>query len=400
MTSFFSDLEEQLRGAAQERTSARGAPAAPPPRRPRRRGRPGWLAGGARALALAVAVAVTLAVVVGALLLLGHGGGQSPTPPASGGSGNAFAALVEKTPPARLHRELALMTAATRKVQASRACRVPQPRTARQIHDAPGHALLSALGVLRRRPTAADHLPEGSMSDMGPGVAVYAGATRRAARIAGTSYYVVPIRQDPASAFPSAHCFALQSAALDKALPTFPPTLRSPVRKLQAALIAFDTRLAAKAPFDAVCEVTAQRNGGGMACSDTVDAIRHGLFPDDDNGVLSGLVPDGIASVKLSFPGHSAIALVHGNFYAVDVGASGPPKPGSPSITWRDANGRVLRRYTEPAQSTVRQICRQHPEACVPAVALSGGQGASASSSSASATVRSQPNPRPKRLGG
>jgi hypothetical protein len=400
MTSFFADLEEQLRAAAHQRTSGDGAPAAPPPRGPRHRGRWGWLAGSARALALAAAVAVTLAVLVGALLLLGHRGGQSPTPPASGGSGNGFAALVEKTPPAQLHRELTLMTAATGKVQASRACRVPLPRTVRQIHAAPGHALLSTLGVLRRRPTAVDHLAGDSMSGMGPGGAVYAGATRRAARIGATSYYVVPIRQDPASAFPSARCFALQSAALNKALPTFPPALRSPVRKLQAALIAFDTRLAAKAPFDAVCMVTARRNGGSMACSDTVDAIRHGLFPDDDNGVLSGLVPDGIASVKLSFPGRSAIAIVHGNFYAVDAGVSAPPKPGSPTITWLDASGRVLRRYTEPAQSAVRQICRQHAQACVPAVALSGGQRVSASSSSASATVRSQPSPRPKGSGG
>jgi hypothetical protein len=401
MTSFLHDLEEQLRAAAHDRTAGSDAPApTPPPRGPRRRTRWAWLAGGARAVPVLVAVAVTLAVVVGALVLLGHRGGQPPTPPASGGPDNAFAALVEKTPKAQLKREFSLMGAATRKVQASGACRVAQPRTPPQIHDRPGHVLLSTLGVLRRPPTRADRLPPDSMSEMGPGIAIYAGATRRAGQIEGTSYYLVPIRQDPAGAVPSARCFALQKAALDNAIPTFPQALRSPVRKLEAALIAFATSLAAAPPSDAVCEVTAQRNGGGMSCSETADEIRHGLFPGDDNGVLSGLVPDGVASVKVTFRGRSAIAPVHGNVYAVRVGVSGPFKPGSPVIAWRAADGHVVRSYTEPPQSSLKQVCRQHPEACIAAVALSEGTQVSASSSSASATVRSQPSPRPKGSGG
>ena len=227
MTSFFHDLEEQLRSAARRQTSGAGEaspdmPVHSPP--PRRRWR--WLAGGARALPVAVAVAVTLAVVVGALVLHGHRGGQSPTPPASGGGGNAFATLILKTPKAQLQRELALMGAATKTVQRSAACRVAQPRTAPQIHGVPGQALLSTLGALRRPASAADRRARGSISVMGPGVAVYAGAARRVATIAGTRYYIVPIRQDPAAGVPSRRCFALQKAVLVKALPTFPEALR------------------------------------------------------------------------------------------------------------------------------------------------------------------------------
>lgn len=402
MTSFFHDLEEQIRAAAHQRVS--GPDTQPDPARrpgPARRGPRRWLAGGARAVPVLAAVAVTLAVVVGALVLLGHRGGQAPAPPAAGGPSNPFAAIILNTPKAQLKRELALMAAATRSVQASAACRVPEPRTPPQIHRLPGQALLSTLGVLRRPATAVDRLPHGSMSEMGPGVAVYAGAARRAARIGGTSYYLVPIRQDPAGGIPSARCFALQRAALAKALPTFPQPLRSPVHRLQAALLAYDTSLAAQPPTDAVCEVTAQRNGGGMACSTTVDQIRHGMFPEDDNGVLSGLVPDGVASVRLSLPGRSAVAIVHGNYYVVDVGISDPSKLARTTISWRAADGHVLRTYAEPLPSSVRQLCRRRPDACLRAVALAGGSGEqmSASSSSASATTQAAPTPRPKSSG-
>jgi hypothetical protein len=414
MTSFFHDLEDQLRTAADERTSGGHAPGQPPRPDPPRHRRWRWLAGGARALPVAMAVAVTLAVLVGALVLLGHRGGQSPTPPASGGPASAFATLVEQTPGAQLLHEFALIGAATKKVQASAACHVPPPRVAPQIHAAPGQALLSTLGVLGRPATAADRLPRGAGPIMGPGVSVYAGATRRAARIGGTSYYLVPIRQDLAGGFPSARCFTLQKAALDKAVPTLPAALRTPVREIEAAVIAYVNAQAAKHPTDAVCEVTAQRNGGGFSCSHTTAEIQHGLYPDDDNGVFNGIVPDGVASVTVSFREardprfRSVTTAVHGNVYAAPTGYSGALKPGSATVVWRAADGRVLRTYSEPAVASLRQLCRQEPDACVPALALATtvshshgvSESSSSSSASATATTRSRPSTRPTTSGG
>jgi hypothetical protein len=413
MTSFLKDLEDQLRTAAHQRTSGGHAPAEPPQPDPPRRGRGPrrWLAGGARALPVAIAVAVTVAVLVGALVLLGHRGGQSPTSPASGGPGDAFARLILNTPKARLRRELELMATATRKVQGNSACRIAQPRTVAQIHRAPGQQLLSTLGVLRRPPSAADRLPAGSMSGMGPGVAAYAGAARRAATIGGTSYYIVPIRQDPASDLPSSECLALERAALDKALPTFPESLRSPIRQLSATVIAYEASLAAKAPNDAVCEVTVQHNGGGISCGESVDQIRRGLFPDDDNGTSSGLVPDGVASVTLSFPAaagrtaRSVSATVHGNVYAAATGISGPLKPGSPTIVWHASDGHVLRTYSVDSPASLRALCREHPDTCIGAVLVEGSTGqrsasSSSSSASATATTQSHRSPRPKTSGG
>ncbi len=153
MTSFFSDLEDQLRAAAREHTSGTSAPSPQKPPRPGPRRR--WLASGARLVPVGLAVAVALAVLVGALVLLGHRGGQSPAGPAAHPA-NGIAALIQHTPTPQLHRELALMGAATKKVLGSPACHVAETFTAHQIHGRPGQDLLSTLGVLRRPATAAD----------------------------------------------------------------------------------------------------------------------------------------------------------------------------------------------------------------------------------------------------
>jgi hypothetical protein len=412
MTSFFHDLEDQLRTAAHQRVSGAGAPGDGPRGPKRGRGRWGWLAGGARAIPLALAVAVTLAVVVGALVLLGHRGGQPPMPPASGNPANAFAALIERTPTARLRQEYALLGAATRKLQGSAVCRVPQPRHVPQIHGEPGHALLSTLGVLRRPATAADRLPADSLPTGGAGLAVYAGAMRRAATIGQTRYYFVPVREDPAAYIPSARCLALQNDTITKALPTFPAALRGDIRDIGAALVAYERELATKPPVDEVCEVTVQRNGGGNSCSETPQEIRNGTFPGDDNGTFSGIVPDGVASVTLSLPAtagraaRSVTATVHGNVYAVHAGAGRTAEPGSATITWRAADARVLKTYSVPAQLTLKTLCREHPDACLSAALVLGGTTSSAggssasssssSSSSSSATTASPPSARPK----
>lgn len=406
MTSFFHDLEDQLRTAAREHTSGTGAPSPQKPPRPGRRRR--RLASGARLVPVGLAVAVALAVLVGALVLLGHRGGQSPAgPPAH--PANGIAALIQHTPTGQLHRELALMGAATKKVLGSPACHVAETFTAHQIHGRPGQDLLSTLGVLRRPATAADRLAADESSPAGPGMSVYAGATRRIARIGGNAYYIVPIRQDPAGGFPSARCFALQKSALAQALPKAPAALREPTQALQAAFIAYDSGLAAKPPVDGICLVTVQGHGSGMECGDTSAEIRHGVPPADDNGRFSAVVPDGVASVTLSFPAaggqraRSLTTTVHNNFYAVEAGASAPFKPGSPTVIWRSEDGRVLHTFSQPEPASVKQVCRQHPEACLPLLELEGGTqyaaSSSSSSASATATVRSSPSTHPKTSG-
>jgi hypothetical protein len=379
MTSFFHDLENQLRAAARERTGTGGAPERPPARRS------GWTSLLRAAPALA-AVGVTVVVAVGALILLGHGRRAAPVHAAG-----SLAQILRTTPPARLRREVGYISAATRQIQRSAACRVRHSATGTEIHHAPGSALLSTLGVLRRPEAAGDALSRGAI---GEAVDLYAGATRRALVAGGTSYYIVPERDDPAATFPSAHCLTLQAAALRRALPRIPAALRAQTAAIQAAFIAADRRLAAAAPQDVICVVTQSRNAGSTGCGMTVAQIQHGTSPDDQEGTFSAVVPDGVATVTLRFPSahghpaHSVTATVHGNVYAVRVAGEGSGAPTAPPVAiWRSAQGHVIRTVTQPSPAAEAKLCREHPVECLAVSGSSSSRESSASSSSASATA-------------
>ena len=169
-------------------------------------------------------------------------------------------------------RELALIGAATSKVHAlARLPRVQPPTAPLRSTARPAPALLSTLGVLRRPATAADRsAAEGRLGDGSRRTAVYAGAARRVATAAANAYYIVPIRQDPAAAFPSARCFACSwphCAGLSR---------RSRRRcgrrrwRSQARSSPTTASLAATPPGDGVCVVDRRpANGSGTACGTT-----------------------------------------------------------------------------------------------------------------------------------
>ena len=305
MTSFFSDLEGQLRTAARARAGAHTpeahpAEGHPPTPVPRKRGR---LARGLHALPVLAAVAVAIAVVVGALLVLvpGRGHPPSPTPPAGGGLGAILGGRLD----ARTERELRYIAQATRAVQESAACRTRIPSHAQLIHARPSQALLSILGVLRRPATPADHLASGQLD---AGAPVYAGYIRRALRAAGTSYYIY-VEHDNGAEFPSDRCLTREVDAVNRALPTIPASLRAPTQTLEARLVAYERRLKALPRQDTVCFVAQARNGGDSSCGASVLQLENGVPPSGLLDTLSGLVPDGVASVTLRFAprrGHPA----------------------------------------------------------------------------------------------
>lgn len=390
MTSFFHDLEDQLRAAAQERTSGEPAPGDPTGRPPRRRGRWSWLAGGLRAVPVIAAVAVTLAVVAGALVLLSHRGGQSPSAPAAPPDGTALSRLIANTPPAQLRREFALIEAATKTVTATTACHVTMPHGPTVIHGAPGRALLSTLGLLRRPATAADRLPARALGQ--EGVAPYAGAARRALTVRHTAYYIVPIRETTAGEAPPQRCFSLQVQALQRALPTIPAALRSPTREIQAASIAYIRTLLTGPPQDAICQVTVSGTSSSSDCGEQLQAIQHGGVPGDDNGTYSGVVPDGVASVTLRFPpsthraASSVTGTVHNNVYVVRAAAAVPGKlPAVPTVIWHAADGQVLKTIRQPAAESIQRFCHDHPESCA---AMVLAESASSSSSTGSGSTK------------
>jgi hypothetical protein len=383
MSKFFDDLEAQMRAAAR----ARSNPGEPSPAAPRNTG-PSWLRRSFRSAPVLASLATTVAIVIGALLLLGH---RTPTPshsparPSPGG----LAATIRSTPAAQLRRESAYIRLATQPLLNSRVCQV-RARRGLFIHGSPGRVLLSTLGVLRRAAKPSDRLSSQSLAGVSD---VYAGASRRALKSGQTSYYIVPTRKDLSTELPSSRCFAQQAAALSRYLPKIPARLRNPTRVLQAQFISYDRALVARGPRDTFCLVTVARNSGGSSCGETAAAVRSGASFENDQGTYVGVVPTGVASVMLSVSSSgrafTARATVHGNVFVARVGSAAAGAQ-QPTVTWRSAQGRVLKRITPPSRAQAAAFCKRHPVTCA---AVSGGT-SEASSSSSSGTVAAPAPPR------
>jgi hypothetical protein len=360
MSPFFDELESQLRSAAK---SVAGAPDVP---RARRRRRP-WWPGGAE-FAPVVATVVVVVLVVGAALLLLRGGHPQPTPPSASPPPNGgLAALIEKTPQKQLRREFSYIAAATKDVLNSHVCAVQQPTGVTFVRGTPDPTLLSILGVLRRPATSADRLSTGVFVGTPD---VYAGSVRRAFSAAGETYYLAVAPFDRAASIPSDRCFALETRALAQYLPKIPRAVRAPTQTLQAGYIAYIRNLFARAPRDGVCLVEVGRGYSGASCGTTATQIEEGGGDaSDDNGVFTGIVPDGVARVTLSFPAtssqpsHSVTGIVRGNVYTIPDGGASPSVP-RPTVTWLSARRRVIKTIPVPTQAQERAACQKVPVTC------------------------------------
>src|SRR5947209_8300211 len=112
MSSFFDDLEAQLRTAAHAHAGASAATAEA--RRGRHRLRQ-WLRAGRGAAPVLASILVAVAIAGGALLLVGprgHGGAVGSPPP-----GGGIGSIIAHTPKRQLRRELGYVTAASQAVQ-------------------------------------------------------------------------------------------------------------------------------------------------------------------------------------------------------------------------------------------------------------------------------------------
>jgi hypothetical protein len=384
MSPFFDDLEAQLRSAARGVAAGQHVP------RARRRRR--WFSPARLDLAPVLATVVVVVLVAGAaLVLLGHGRQQPPSPPASPPPKGGLAALINNTPQKQLRREFAYMAAATKHVLASPVCQ-HELTTPSFVHGTPDRSLLSILGVLRRPATPADR-PNPSVFD---GMTdVYSGSARRAFSAGGESYYVAVAGFDEAASVPSNQCLALQARALAQYLPNIPSGLRKPTQELQAGFIAYAQNVRTHGPRDGVCLIDVGLIVNGASCGITATQIKGNATREDDNGVFIGVVPDGVASVTLAIPaahGHPARSLtgpVRGNVYAIRVG--GPDEqPIQPAITWRSAEGRVLKSIPVPTPAMERAACRQQIVMCT---LLRYGPMTSTTSSSGPSVRRASPAP-------
>jgi hypothetical protein len=335
MSDFLEALEAQMRAAAHARVAG-GHPGGSPWAR--------WLdrlRSGAGALSIVAAVAVVAAVVVVALTTIGHGpaGGRPPSaaPPVGG----------------QQRQELGYIRAANQQVFRMPGCH-RHPLVSLPVRNgSPSATLLSVVGVLRRPATKADRLPRALQANDGDAQGIYVKYIRLARVRDGVSYYIVPA----ASVFPrltqlSAGCSAAMVAALHAELPRIPARLRSPTLRLQAQIIAEARKSAQQAAGDGICLMFDGASASGGTCGATAREIKQGGLI-SSFGVLTGVVPDGVATVTIQEPvsnGRATAAVttnVAGNVFAVSISGSHRGNPRSWAMIWRSPEGTIVK--TVPA---------------------------------------------------
>ena len=313
---------------------------------------------GARGLPTILVVAVTLGVGV-AFVVLVHARHAS--------TGTAVA---------RLLREQRYITIASLQTERRDPACVPAAQPFVRIDGTPSRGLLSSLAALR----APGGGPVGAMADdlqhVGPPVptgvyALYERLARtvalpatRSAPAASTRVYVVAAANVTGAVSVPSRCDAEQTAALRGELPQIPSALRTPTLQLAARTLAQRRSTVQNAEGIAVVALSHSASGPSIDAysATTTQFLQRGAisqvgFRSGTGTLLSGVVPDGVASVTLHFPARfgganpapplSVTALPVENVFVVRLRRSFIPQAfggtTADSIKWRAANGTVIR---------------------------------------------------------
>ena len=314
--------------------------------------------------------------VLVAVLVIGSGvaaAKRTPAPPQPAG----FSVLVPKGPKAARH--IALRNAAIKLINranrhaftARPSCKPSFPRpSARTTHDAPSGQILDAIAAFRRPAVAADAFPARNVGAFGApfGGQTYVDYTRSVTSASGKSFYVGVARSVPYAYHLSAACLDLEHRELAKLLAGTSATLRSAALKEFAQIRRSVERAPAvpTTPQDTLWFFTKGPGGaglgGGGGGTPAAYFLTHGMFMSSGGGsrrsTISGLVPDGVASVTFQYPrvvsnGRWYKPTVYPSAYARTVrveqnvlslrvprgvGAAFPPR-----MVWRAHDGAVVR---------------------------------------------------------
>jgi hypothetical protein len=266
----------------------------------------GWAIAGVRAVPALLAVGVVLALGA-AFLVLAHARHASSL-----------------TPAARLLREQQYITIARLQTERRDPACVAVAPTFSVSGGTPSKALLSSLAVLHGAGSAP--VPIGVLSDdlhhVGPPIptGVYVRFERlartvtlpatRSAPAMSVRYYVVAAGTVTGAATVPMRCDAEQTAALRGELPQIPKDLRTPTLQLAAQVLAQRRAIARQA--EGIALVALSPSGGGAFVdafsASTTQLQRRGAISQTGSQwgkglILSGVVPDGVATITLHFPG-------------------------------------------------------------------------------------------------
>jgi hypothetical protein len=228
----------------------------------------------------------------------------------------------------------------------------------------PSDALLDALGVLQRPATDADRLdPSALIFPFARNI--YENWIRVATAVDGHQFFVV-VAQDRLR-FPPLprHCIALENEELDRLLRGRDAALQRAAHRLKARLDRTEHPKGGFKPNEAIFLFDRTADGGLGGGGGGVELrwfLRHGLFGSSGTSTrssVSGLLPDGVASVDFTFARSvsrgphrdpktyaKAISLtvqVQDNVVAFDVDRPAPDAFPM-RMVWRRADGSVLRR--------------------------------------------------------
>jgi len=312
-----------------------------------------------------------------AVLVIGGGvaaAKRTPAPPQPPG----FSTLVPKGPKAVRH--IALQNAAIKLInRANRhafttrpSCKPSFPRpSSKTTHDVPSQQILDVIAAFRRPAVAGDAFPARNFGAFGG--QTYVGYTRSVTSASGKSFYVGVARSAPYVSYPSASCLDLQHEQLVKLLADEPATLRSATLQEFAQIRRSVERAPAvpTTPQDTLWFFTKGPGGlglgGGGGGTPAAYFLTHGMFMSSGGGsrssTISGLVPDGVASVTFQYPrvvsngrwykptvypsAYTRTVRVAQNVLSLrvprDIGAAFPPR-----MVWRADDGTIVRVIKQP----------------------------------------------------
>ncbi len=325
--TIFPEFEQELR-----RVSRRAADATDTDPRVRRMARLRRVRTATAMLPIAASIAVAVAIAAIAIVALGHHhAGDLQHSVAAG--------------PSQRH-ELRYIQNANRRASRTAACRDSGRPLPSVTNDSPSKSLLRVLGVLRRPARTADTLPGSLRSGHSVGD-MYPNYVRLALVKDGVSYYIVPVASLAPSRGASPACYQAHRAALKAELPRIPPSERAATLAFQNRQIAGAQRLQAKQNRGGVCVLTESRYEENGACDASASIAQQGLLT--DYGLLSGIVPDGVATVTARYAptrtsrAHVVTTRVVGNVFATSLKIPHNTVDLQPTLIWRAADGTILK---------------------------------------------------------
>ncbi|MGO9899806.1 MAG: hypothetical protein ACLP0J_08955 [Solirubrobacteraceae bacterium] len=239
---------------------------------------------------------------------------------------------------------------------------------------APSARMLALLAVLRRPATAADRLPRtrfyinGRLNLFLPVGEVYVRYIRLATVADGIAFYLIPVGKDgpPAPARATLdRCYAQQIATLRGKLTGVPASLRaSTMRDGERFFAESRTNVANRRVHESVYELEAAQNGSGASDAGSAAAIQLGgplgglgSQSPQKTVIMSGVVPDGVATVTLHYaaggsgahhlPPLIVTSTVVRNVFAMAIPDFGDTRNWPSTMVWRSRTGALIKTIDE-----------------------------------------------------